>query len=243
MPTMGAQLRTLLQRLRCYESRVTVVVGMESVAPSGWSLGMHLVALGDGGVLVHSPTWFGEETFARVDAVGEPRVLFAPNHFHYLSLARFVERYPKAIVVAGEGAAPRIAKRSEVEPRAAGSGLVPPGVRFLECAGTKTGETWLSFTDDDGSRAWLVCDAFFHVTRPVTGMTGFILKSLGTLPGLCIGNTFRWLSVRDVATYRAWALDAIARERPRRMYMSHGEPVEGEDLPERLTELVKRRLT
>ena len=40
-----------------------------------------------------------------------------------------------------------------------------------------------------------MCDAFFHVTRPVRGVTGFALRMLRTTPGLCVGTTFLWLAV------------------------------------------------
>ena len=67
----------------------------------GWQRAMVLVRLPGGGLLVHSPTWVGPATFAKVEAFGEPRVLFAPNHFHHMFLARFRERWPGARAVAG----------------------------------------------------------------------------------------------------------------------------------------------
>jgi hypothetical protein len=94
----------------------------------------------------------------------------------------------------------------------------------------------------DGGPTWIVSDAFFHLVPPVTGVMGVALRVLGVQPGLRLSTTFRGLCVRDRAAYRAWALAAIKRERPRRLLMSHGEPVEGEDLPERLAAIVRRRL-
>jgi hypothetical protein len=43
---------------------------------NGWELAMTLVPLPGGGVLVHSPTWLGDDTFARVLEVGEPRAVY-----------------------------------------------------------------------------------------------------------------------------------------------------------------------
>ncbi len=40
----------------------------EKVVKSGWSLNMHVVPLPDGGTLVYSPTWLGDETFERIEA-------------------------------------------------------------------------------------------------------------------------------------------------------------------------------
>jgi hypothetical protein len=165
-----------------------------------------------------------------------PRTLFAPNHFHHLSIPRFAARYPEARIVAGQTAIPRLRKKTGLSRIEAAE-----GASFLECRGTKTGETWLSL-EAGGERTWVVCDAFFHVTREVTGAMGFALRATKTLPGLSIGNTFRWLALRDQAEYREWAQTALAGERPARLVVSHGEPVSGPGLNERLESLLRSRL-
>lgn len=204
---------------------------------------MHLVRLAGGGVLVHSPTWLGEDTFERVSAIGEPRVLFAPNHFHHLSLQRFRERWPDAVAVASEAALPRLRDKGHegLGGLESASALLPPGATWLRCEGTKSGEAWLSVPRGAG-RAWIVCDAFFHVTRPLSGMTGLALRALAVAPGLRVSRTFRWLAVRDRAAYRAWALEKIAREAPSELHVSHGETLAAADLPARLTEAIERAL-
>ncbi len=219
------------------------VVVLEKVAPTGWSWSMQLVRLAGGGVLVHSPTWLGEGTFERVSAIGEPRVLFAPNHFHHLSLQRFRDRWPAAVVVASEAALPRLrdeGHRGLAELESA-SGLLPPGASWLRCEGTRSGEAWLSLARGAG-RAWIVCDAFFHVTRPLSGVTGLALRALAVAPGLRVSRTFRWLALRDRAAYRAWALAAIAREAPSELHVSHGERLAAPDLAARLTGAIERAL-
>jgi hypothetical protein len=216
---------------------------LEKVLPSGWSMNMLLVRLRDGGLLVHSPTWLGDDTFARVDQIGPVRALFAPNHYHHLSLARFRERYPDAMAIASEAAIPRLTKKGharllELEEAAR---LLPPGASFLRCEGTKSGEAWLSLPGDSGP-TWIVCDAFFHLTRNVAGMTGIALRTLQVTPGLTISKTYRWLALRDVVRYRAFALETIEREAPRRLVVSHGDAIDSPDLPARLAELVRAKL-
>ncbi len=208
----------------------------------GWQRAMILVRLPGGGLLVHSPTWVGPETFAKVEALGEPRVFFAPNHFHHLSLARFRERWPDAIAVAGGLALPRLKRLghdaiAHVDEVAA---LLPPGAHWLECAGTRAGETFLSLAID-GRRAWIACDAFFNI-GPTTGPVGVVMRVLKGSPGLSIGQTFNWLALKDRPVYHAWVLEALERERPTELWMSHGETVTRGDLPEILAELVKRRV-
>jgi hypothetical protein len=214
---------------------------------NGWELAMTLVPLPGGGVLVHSPTWLGDDTFARVLAVGEPRVLFAPNHFHHLSLSRFQQRWPHAKVVAGRDAIAGLHGRKHGYARSLASAEVaadlPQHARFLECDGTRAGETFLSLRDSPDDRpTWLVCDAFFHVTRPVTGPAGIALRATLATPGLAIGWTFRTFVLRDRAVYKAWLLSTIEEEQPRALWMSHGDALVADDLPARLSALVRDRV-
>jgi hypothetical protein len=219
------------------------VARLEKVQESGWGLGMHLVPLRNGGLLVHSPTWLGPATFGRVEALGRPEVLLAPNHFHHLSLHRFRERYPDALAVATEAALPRLVRRGHVGLRTpeAAEPLLPEGTRFLVPPGLRTGEVWLSVPEPDG-RTLLVCDAFFNVERPVRGLHGLVLRALGVTPGLVLPRPFEWLAVRERGVYGRWVLRTLEEERPWRLRVSHGEPADGADLPERLATLVRRRL-
>lgn len=210
---------------------------------SGWHRNMYVIPLRDGRTLVHSPTWVGDDTFERIDALGQPGVLFAPNHFHHTGLSRFRARYPEALVVAGEGALPRLRAKghqglhelAEAEP------LLPEGARLLRCTGVRTGEAWLSCLDE-GRRTLLISDAFFNVAAPVTGIAGFMLRWMQAAPGLRLGATFIWLGVRDRSAYVGWVRETLAREAPARIAFSHGELLEGGDLSERLTDLIERRL-
>ncbi len=87
----------------------------------------------------------------------------------------------------------------------------------------------------------MVCDAFFNVGR-VTGPVGLVMRSLKGGPGLSIGQTFSWVALKDRRAYRAWILEALARERPTELWMSHGDTVTRGDLTEVLAALVKARV-
>jgi len=215
----------------------------EKVVPSGWGLNMITLALPDGGLLVHSPTWLGEGTFEALERLGTPRVLVAPNHFHHLSLPRFRERWPEAIAVASRGALPGLSKRGHegLQDLDAVASRLPEGVRLLACEGTRSGEAWL-LVPGEGGPTLVVCDAFFHVNRPVRGAMGVIVRALKTTPGLCIGQTFPWLALRDRRAYTRWALATLEQERPLRLLCSHGDPLSDARLPERLSALVQERL-
>jgi hypothetical protein len=182
----------------------------------------------------------GEDTFEKIEKVGAPRVLFAPNHYHHLSLPRFRERYPDARVVAAPGALPRLRAKGHEGLATTGDVRLPAALRWLVPDGTKSGEAWLAI-DGDGGPTWIVCDAFFNEGARLAGLEGHFLRAMKIAPGLCIGGTFTFLCIEDRDAYRAWVLDAIRREEPRRVLFSHGDVLE-EDAAARLEAVVRARL-
>jgi hypothetical protein len=201
---------------------------------------MHVVPIGDNQVLIHSPTWIDHETIRQIQSLGTPHVLFAPNHFHHMGLGRYRKNFPNAIVAATAGAIPRLRRRGHDGLLSIEAVPLPRGVRWLLPDGTRSGEAWLAI-DGDGGPTWIVCDAFFNETRPMSGVEGAILRLGKITPGLCVGATFKLLCVRDSKRYREWVLDAIAREMPRRVLFSHGDPI-NEDAASKLAACVRARL-
>jgi hypothetical protein len=210
---------------------------LERTDANGWPVQMTLVDLGGGALAVHSPTWLGEGTFEAIEALGTPRVLLAPNHFHHRSLRRFRDRWPTAVACAAPGAIPRLARQGHEGLASIDDVALGDRARFLRCEGVKTGETWIAV----GS-TWVVCDAFFNVEHHVTGLVGFALRRLRTCPGLCIGDTFRWLGIRDRARYVAWVRAELEQEPPARLVFSHGAPLGGPELATRVARLLRERL-
>jgi hypothetical protein len=215
------------------------VVLVETPRSFGFGLGMTLVRLPASKLLVHSPTWDGEGTFERVLSVGTPSVLMAPNYFHHLSLPRFRARWPEAVAVASDGSRPRLERQGHAGLAPLSAAALPDGARFLVCEGVKNGEAWISLPGDGGP-TWIVCDAFFNVPS-LTGVRGAMLRWIQTGPGLAIGQSWRWLAIADEARYRAWLLETIAAERPRRIVFSHGEPIL-DGAADRLCAIAERRL-
>lgn len=219
------------------------IVRFRRIEPSGWELGMMVVSLPDGGTLVHSPTWLGDGTFEAIEKIGTPRVLFAPNHYHHLSLVRYRERFPEALATAADAALPRLRKKGHagLVSLADTAKLLPHGARYLVPSGLRNGEAWLSLPAKDG-RAWLVCDAFFHVTGKVRGPVGWALRATATVGGLRLGETFRWLAIADRRVYRDWALCRLAEEEPSVLVVSHGDPLVDHNLADRLASVMHARL-
>lgn len=217
------------------------IVQLHRTQPSGWRIGMFVVPLGDGRLLLYSPTWLGPKTAERISAYGKPAVVLAPNHYHHLSVGRYRDAFPELQVVAAERAHSRLDSQGLSDVADLSAADLPDGMHFLVPDGVKTGETWLSVPGDEG-RTWIVCDAFFHVPGPITGAKGLLLRALKTAPGLCVGTTFWWLALKDAKAYLDWLDDRLEAERPTRVLFAHGDPLVGDDVPERLRALAHRRL-
>ena len=217
------------------------VVTLDRPDPSGWRLSAHLVEVAPGKLLVHSPTWFGESTRAKVEAHGEPVALFAPNHFHHLSLRRYQALWD-CPAYASATALPRLRRKGHDIADVADAPAEHLGdVRVVPVPDVKTGEAWLVVPDEDGDTL-VVCDAFFNVPGPVTGPKGAVLRWTRTAPGLHLGRTYVWLGIRDEARYRAWVEQTLRELAPTRVLFSHGDPLEGPDCADRLVECMNRDL-
>ena len=215
---------------------------LERYDDSGWGWNIIVVQLPGGGTLVHSPSWLDDRTLERVAELGTPRILFAPNHFHFATLHRFQARWPEALAVASPRALPRLAKKGVrgLVPIDAARPLLPTGAEFHQPDGTKTGETWLSLPRAGGTTL-LVCDAFFNVVRPTSGAFGLVLRALKVVPGLRISTTYRMLGVSDVAVCRASTISLVRAIAPTEVAFSHGEMLRGPDCGDRLVGAVEAR--
>ena len=214
----------------------------EKTAKNGFQMNMYIVRLADKGLLIQSPTWLGEDTTKLINELGVPKILFAPNHFHHMGINRYRESYPGALVVADKQAIPRLMKQGHQNIRdiEEAKPLLPEGVHFLRCEGTKTGEAWLSVPGAEGP-TWITSDTFFNVQKPVPGVMGFALKLLQVAPGPQISRIFRAIGLQNKAAYKAFALSALESEKPKRVLVSHGEPLELENTS-LLTDLINARL-
>lgn len=215
---------------------------IEHAASSGWCWRALALRLDGDELLLVSPIR-GTLERAPLDGIGRPVLALAPNHFHHLGLPEARARHPELVCVATSAARPRLARKHAhaFAPMEVLRERLPRGVEVLEPPGLKNGEAWLRIETSRGV-AWAVCDAFFHVTRPVSGAMGMMLRATQTVPGLRIGSTFLWLATRDRRAYRSWLEERVRADRPRVLIPSHGEVLADEALPDRLAELAARRL-
>lgn len=207
---------------------------------AGWSLGMRVVRVGQE-LVVYSPTKTSDDVFDRLDALGRVSTLIAPNHFHHLALPAFRARYPEARVLASERAIVRLTSQGHRDLRAIERASMPEGVSIHVAEGTRSGETFLSYTRA-GKKTLVVCDAFFHVNTPVRGVIGAILHATATTPGLKVGRTFKYMALSDARAYRRWAEQTIRAVAPERVLFSHGEPLERAGVTDALLRAIDERL-
>ena len=198
---------------------------------SGWSLRSVAVELAGGGHVVLSPT-------KKMDhGALTPRFLVCSNHYHWLGIPEWLARFPDARVIATKTAAPRLRAKLGIDIGELGDVDLPSGARWLEPPGVGSGEVFL-----DVGGTWIVCDAFFNEPKNPTGAYGLGLRLTGTTPGLCIGQTWKYLQLSKRAEYKEWMLARLSAEPPAAVVMAHGDIVRSGDLGERLTELVRARL-
>lgn len=69
---------------------------------------MVVVRLPDGGLLLHSPVPIDDRLAAELAALGEVRVLVAPNQLHHLYLSAAQQRYPDAVTWGAPGLAEKV---------------------------------------------------------------------------------------------------------------------------------------
>lgn len=209
------------------------------VTRAGFPLRSVAVELRDGGVCVVSPTRRLDP--ARLaEHAGDIRFLLAPNHFHYLGVPDWLSKSPRAVAVCAPTARPRLARKLDVawDDLEALRAALPEDARLLVPEGTRNGEVWLVVRD-----TWIVCDAFFNLTSLPRGAAGLFCRVTQTGPGLRLGQTWKYLALRDRGAYARWLLHELTNAPPRRLVMAHGTILEGDDLAERLAALVRARLS
>jgi hypothetical protein len=217
------------------------VFAAEKSARNGWHWRMTVVRGEDGAIVVSPIRRLPEAVHDALAGLGGVASLLAPNHFHYLGVAEFLERYPASRAVCAPAARSRLARKTDLsfaDPDALG---LPSSVSLLSPPGLRTGELWLR-VDTARGVAWVVSDAFFNLAAHPTGGFGLACRLMGITCGLRLGRTFTTLAVADRKAYGSWLLAQLERDQPRVLVPGHGDIVEAPDLAERLADLAAARL-
>lgn len=198
---------------------------------------MAAIGIGSGGLLVVSPgAGMGDALWQQVASLGTPRFLLAPNAYHNGGIATWKQRYPEVRVVAHSKAIPRLRKQVpgvEFEELSALSSVLPSGVRLLCPPQAKQGETGVSVKMKDGV-GWFLVDNIMNEERIPGGGVGFVMKVVGFKAGLITNPFFKHLFLKDTRAYKEWVSAELDRDRPTLFVPSHGTPIRGADVTERL---------
>jgi hypothetical protein len=198
---------------------------------------MALFGLGGGALLVVSPgTPLREPLVEQLSRWGTPRFLLAPNHFHNEGIAAWKARFPDVTVVAHPRAHARLRKKVPgvaIQDLAVLEAALPEGMRVFGPPMAKQGETWVSVKTKNGA-AWFVTDAILNEERLPRGPLGLLLRVLGFRPELTTNPFFKRFFLKDKAAYKAWVGAELDRDRPVLFVPSHGAPLRGPDLCDRL---------
>jgi hypothetical protein len=197
------------------------------VLPGGFRMPtrMTVLPLDGGGVGLVSPVPIDDALAARVEALGEVRLLIAPNLLHHLYLGDASRRWPSARVLAP--AALR-AKRPDLRIDAALEDGLPPelaaSVRAVKVGGTPALDEHVFF--HEASRTLVVTELVFNVTRPEGFMANVVLFLVGCHGRLGQSRAWRFM-VKDRAAAAASARDVLSL-RFETLIPAHGEIVEGD---------------
>lgn len=200
------------------------------------------VQLQPGCACVYSPPpGSGEAAIRELSALGR-LLLLAPNKYHTLGLLPYARLHPGSEVISDVVARERLRKKTglpiqelshfSASPSLPVATLVPPG--------TRNGETWLSI-QAQSRRAWIVGDAFLNLSELPPPPHRWIIALTNSGPGLSIGGTFK-LMVKRKRAYRDYVLNLIEREQPTMLIPCHGDVLIDDELPQRLSALVRARL-
>lgn len=190
-----------------------------------FDLRMLALRLTNGTLLVYSPIPLKkDESFGKLEALGQVSVVLAPNHFHTLGIKPFKTRYPQLQLLASQAAISRLQKvtNERFAPFATINSLLPPEVTVIEPEGLKAGELWIAVRSQEKGPILIVCDAYFNMPYVKRSVFGGILWLTGGAPGLRISRVFRIIGMKKRDVYHQWVSRLFASFPPKILIPSHG---------------------
>ena len=188
---------------------------------------MNVVRLGDGALLIHSPTPVDDALAAEIAALGPVGYLVAPNCFHHLHAAPFLTRFPGAKVYGAPGLAQKRPDLTLAGTLDEGAALPWAGVldHIALPGAPKLNEVVFLHR---ASRSLLVSDLLFNVTAPDNWATALVLRLMGTYKRLGPSRLLRWRLTRDRRALKAGVERMLAWDFVR-VLPGHGDVFESPD--------------
>ncbi|MBW4622682.1 MAG: hypothetical protein KME17_25405 [Cyanosarcina radialis HA8281-LM2] len=208
---------------------------------------MVLYRLPDSNLLIHSAIALNESEMAKLESLGEPKILIVPNRIHRLDAGVYKRRYPQLIVVCPAAAKLYVEEALAVD-GIAEEVLPAYGIICHEPAGIRPQELVYELPLPIG-KALVFTDILFNLNKPYFQQhlpTGeFLLQWLGT-SAIGSGGFFgitglgKRFFMQDRQAYRQW-LETLADRIPNLQVISvaHGSPIVA-DCHQRLREAAAR---
>lgn len=192
------------------------IVGMRLTAT------MTVLALGDGGLLVHSPLALTPERRGEIEALGRVTHLYAPNTFHHLWLGEWSQAFPDAQVHA-PGALAK--KRSDLRIDRFHDQSSPfdfgGAIAEVPIQGFRLAETTLIHRP---SKTAVVTDLVHNIGRPSGRWTKFYSSAMGFYDRVALSRAIRWTGFDDRGAARR-SVDALLSHDFEGLIVGHGAPI------------------
>jgi glyoxylase-like metal-dependent hydrolase (beta-lactamase superfamily II) len=163
---------------------------------------MNVVRLGDGALLVHSPTPVDDSLAAEIAALGHVAFIVAPNCYHHLHVTPFLTRFPGAKIYGAAGLAQKRPDLTLAGTLDDGAAVPWAGVLDQIALGGAPKLNEVVFLHR-ASRSLLVTDLLFNVTAPDNWVTGLALRLMGTYKRLGPSRLLRWRLTKDRRALKA----------------------------------------
>lgn len=213
------------------EPGLLTVVGQIPMPLGNFPRRMTVVSLGKNRTAIFSPIPLGEAQMERIEALGAPAYLIAPNAAHRLDLRPFHRRYPKARIVTAPGGKAGVEQAVRpVQTRAA----LGDRAKLVTLAGCDEGELALLIRGPGGTTL-LTNDVIGHVAHPKGIGARIMARLMGFGPRPRITRPAKWFFIKDKAALAAQLRQWAALPDLKRLIPSHGEIV---DRPARMLERI-----
>jgi hypothetical protein len=184
---------------------------------------MTVLPLSGRAIALVSPIPFDDDLAARVAALGEVKLLIAPNLLHHLYLAGATARWPGASVLAPAALRKkrpdlRIDRSLEEATATEFAGSVQP----LKIEGAPAVDEFVFF--HEATRTLVVSDLVFNITEPKGVVANVALFAVGCHGHLAQTRAWRFF-VKDRAATAA-SVRALLAMQPEALVMAHGDVIE-----------------
>ncbi len=214
---MSRHITKIAEDIWAVEGQVSLMPGVKLPARAT------IVRLSDGGLMVHSPLSFCDETAAAIGELGEVSTLLGPNLFHHLYLGKAQEQFPDAKTVCGASmASKRASLRIDETFGERLPGALSDDFEHVMIGGAPKFDELVLF--HRASRTLIVADYFFNIHDTKGLLSPLILKMTGTHKKATQSTLWRRVTKdREAMANSARAVLALDYQR---VIMCHGDVVE-----------------